>query len=410
VDTVTDMDVFTEITTQKKKRVVESEPLSAPFADATTKKGKNLRDLESDPLFAMSAVSPDRPLTPPPVEELPSFSPRRAVVSPVHLPLGEPPTLPNPPSLAPSSLESGPLVTFETGRHPVAAPPVAAAAAPPVAAVAAPAEGFSDVVAAMAFVAPPRATTGSVLAATVVPVVSAPSTGPSTTFALKKSGLADVFVRRSGLKYLVAAAILVVLVILLVVVGLRAESTKLPEIGKEPPKAEIAKLEEPITPPEEPKAVPTGSEERAGGGTRVATKHVGPVKTRSIGPVEKPVAVAKQPVKTERDVARPNPFGEGVKTVSQDQISAVVRSKTNQAGLKTCYERALKMDNHLTSGRMDITVSIGASGAVQRVVVNAPSTFIMVEPCIKNAVRRWTFPPSTEEYGTNFPLILQGGM
>jgi len=107
--------------------------------------------------------------------------------------------------------------------------------------------------------------------------------------------------------------------------------------------------------------------------------------------------------------SRPNPFDES-KTVSQSQISAVVRNKVNQAALKACYERALKMDNHLTSGRIDVTVSIGMSGMVEHVVVNAPSSFILVEPCIKTAVRRWVFPPSSEEYATNFPLIMQGGM
>jgi hypothetical protein len=44
------------------------------------------------------------------------------------------------------------------------------------------------------------------------------------------------------------------------------------------------------------------------------------------------------------------------------------------------------------------------------VVVNAPASFILVEPCIKTAVRRWKFPASSEDYGTNFPLILQGGL
>jgi len=87
-----------------------------------------------------------------------------------------------------------------------------------------------------------------------------------------------------------------------------------------------------------------------------------------------------------------------------------VRNTINQAALKSCYERALKMDNHLTSGRIDVTVSIGTSGVVQRVVINAPSSFILVEPCIKSAVKRWVFPPNTEDYGTNFPLIMQGGM
>ena len=59
--------------------------------------------------------------------------------------------------------------------------------------------------------------------------------------------------------------------------------------------------------------------------------------------------------------ARPNPFDES-RSVSQAQITAVVRNPANQAGLKSCYERALKMDNHLTSGRIDVTVSISRLG------------------------------------------------
>jgi outer membrane biosynthesis protein TonB len=107
--------------------------------------------------------------------------------------------------------------------------------------------------------------------------------------------------------------------------------------------------------------------------------------------------------------ARTKPLDDA-KAVSREQISAVVRNKANMAALKSCYERALKMDNQLTRGRVDVTVSIGTSGTVQRVVTKAPSSFGLVEPCIKGAVKRWVFPPSTKEYATNFPLILQGGM
>jgi glutamine synthetase type III len=99
-----------------------------------------------------------------------------------------------------------------------------------------------------------------------------------------------------------------------------------------------------------------------------------------------------------------------VKAVSRGQISAVVRNKANQAALKSCYERALKMDNHLTRSRVDVTVSVGTSGAVQRVVTKAPSSFISVESCIQRAVKHWVFPRGAEEYAVNFPLIMQGGM
>lgn len=97
-----------------------------------------------------------------------------------------------------------------------------------------------------------------------------------------------------------------------------------------------------------------------------------------------------------------------VREVTQTQISAVVRDKNNQAGLKLCYERALKLGGQVHSGRVDVTVSIGASGIVKNVQVRAPVELSMVESCIKSAVRRWAFPNNVEEYGTSFPVILQG--
>lgn len=162
---------------------------------------------------------------------------------------------------------------------------------------------------------------------------------------------------------------------------------------------------------EPPKPVPpVAAEEKAATTVRTTGRHGSGKSSRrmDVGPAPSRQPSPKSPAKPGLPM-RPNPFDEA-KTVSQSQISAVVRNKANQDALKSCYERALKVDNHLTSGRIDVTVSIGTSGAVQRVVINAPSSFILVEPCIKSAVKRWVFPPNVEEYGTNFPLIMQGGM
>jgi len=86
-----------------------------------------------------------------------------------------------------------------------------------------------------------------------------------------------------------------------------------------------------------------------------------------------------------------------------------VRNKENQAGFKTCYDRALKRDGRLRTGRLDITVSVGATGVVRDVKVHGPSDFLLIEGCIKNAIHHWHFPANVEEYATSFPLILQGG-
>ncbi len=95
--------------------------------------------------------------------------------------------------------------------------------------------------------------------------------------------------------------------------------------------------------------------------------------------------------------------------VSQSQLGEFVRSKENQAGIKTCYERALKRDSRLRTGRLDITVSVGATGVVQNVQVHGPSDFLIIQDCIKSAIRHWHFPANMEEYATSFPFIMQGG-
>ncbi len=101
------------------------------------------------------------------------------------------------------------------------------------------------------------------------------------------------------------------------------------------------------------------------------------------------------------------PVGEAV---SQSQMSAVVKKKENQQGLKVCYERALKRDERLRAGRLDVTVSIGISGMVKGVSVSAPPEFSPVSSCIKENVKRWRFPASNEEYSMAFPLIFQGSL
>jgi hypothetical protein len=235
------------------------------------------------------------------------------------------------------------------------------------------------------------------------------------------SAPARLFQRRPELKYVVAALAIVVLIILLVLVILRSDREKRDEppmpVQEEPTKPEPAKVVEeakaekpvvaeapvvaaPAPEPEETVAVNPAPTGRRGGRRSARSGRSRQERVPRSKPDRKPPRLAG---------ARPNPFDE-VRAVSQSQITAVVRNPANQAGLKSCYERALKMDNHLTSGRIDVTVSIAASGAVRRVVINAPSSFILVEPCIKSAVKRWVFPASTEEYGTNFPLIMQGGM
>ena len=248
----------------------------------------------------------------------------------------------------------------------------------------------------------------------VVPDISAPPSLSLAAVSAEHGEHGDIEKTRPGMKYLLAAGIIVILVLLIALVSFRMDSHKVPVEPELPQRKAAAELtvaiEEPKPTESEPQAVLPVVDEKPmplprGGGKRSAGKTV-----KQVGPAPAPSPPSRSSERpVPRSDIRPNPFDES-RTVSQSQISAVVRNKMNQTALKACYERALKMDNHLTSGRIDVTVSIGMSGMVEHVVVNAPSSFILVEPCIKTAVRRWVFPPSSEEYATNFPLIMQGGM
>jgi hypothetical protein len=112
----------------------------------------------------------------------------------------------------------------------------------------------------------------------------------------------------------------------------------------------------------------------------------------------------EQPTRGER--VRPVPASAEVAT--PERIAAVVRSQPYQASLKSCYERALKRAGRVSNGRIEVTVSIGASGTVERVAVRAPSRLESVAPCLRLAISHWVFPCSRKAYATSFPLVLRG--
>ena len=110
---------------------------------------------------------------------------------------------------------------------------------------------------------------------------------------------------------------------------------------------------------------------------------------------------------TGRDVRLAAPTGGGARsTPAQADISRVINN--NRQGIQTCYQRALLRDNTLTHGKVTVRVSIGLSGKVKSVSLDAPAQFRALEPCIREVMSRWAFPPSSEEYGTEFPVVLQG--
>jgi hypothetical protein len=86
----------------------------------------------------------------------------------------------------------------------------------------------------------------------------------------------------------------------------------------------------------------------------------------------------------------------------------VFKQQDHYQAIKSCYDRALKRDQKLRLGRLDIKVEVGETGSVRQVSVDAPSEFASVSTCIRTAVKRWRFPATGEGYEATFPMLLHG--
>jgi predicted Zn finger-like uncharacterized protein len=96
----------------------------------------------------------------------------------------------------------------------------------------------------------------------------------------------------------------------------------------------------------------------------------------------------------------------GGSQVSQQAIMAVVTQ--NRRSLNLCYDRVLKHDASLKSGRVVTHVKIGISGSVTGVSVPDPQyANSEIGQCIAQTIRHWHFPSADSEYETEFPIILQ---
>jgi hypothetical protein len=100
--------------------------------------------------------------------------------------------------------------------------------------------------------------------------------------------------------------------------------------------------------------------------------------------------------------------GSGVSRPAPQQADIMKVIANNRGGIKNCYQRALLRDNSLTHGKISVKVTIGISGRVKHTAIDGPQQFRSLEPCIKEMVGRWVFPPSGDEYGTEFVYVFQG--
>jgi predicted Zn finger-like uncharacterized protein len=248
------------------------------------------------------------------------------------------------------------------------------------------------------------------------------------------TGFAGFMSRNPGLKFVAAGAVVVVLIALVVIVLVRMPGDQKPPppvaTEKPEPSAPIDIL--PGRPPEEKASV------KSVGQTQPVAKgpSIGPARGKGRAAVNKGPRPVLPPPASGPASLEPAPIGEtkpgtaapGERVVPRYQpkaaaaspatsgaprdgmINAVVNKHENKAAITACYERELKRDDKLRSGRLAVTVNVGMSGMVKAVSISAPPEFSRVEACIKNAVRRWSFPANSEDYQIEFPLIMAGSL
>jgi predicted Zn finger-like uncharacterized protein len=190
-----------------------------------------------------------------------------------------------------------------------------------------------------------------------------------------------------------------------------ASSTTAASIATAPPPPAPEKVVEPPPPPppiieETPPPVQKGK----GGKNRPGVKATPPSpRPGTVPPTPTPTPPPAGDGARFRD-SRPNiPVSGGVASrppPNQADITKVIAN--NRGNIKACYQRALLRDNTLTHGKIAVKLSIGISGRVKHISMDAPQQFRALEPCIKEVVQRWVFPQASEEYGTEFPLVFQG--
>jgi predicted Zn finger-like uncharacterized protein len=313
--------------------------------------------------------------------------------------------------------------------------PPAAGASPP-AELAAPSAPRLSALDFLPSVAPPAGGTPSLFPPTSP---APPAAGGSQLSQLK--GLPGFFGRYPALKFVVAGGVLVTLVIVVVVLTIAGDSSKkVANAAKEATRAQPT----PAVDPEEVARAEAEARFRNSVGDPASAANVpragrpDPNQQRRAAPAPRPVvkapsapaveppAIGTAPPPLEAAPGSPNSAALAVRETrvgpATPRASAAapggatadvdffgfVRRKENQATLKTCYDRALKRNEALRMGKLNVTVDVGRSGTVKGVKVDAPSEFEGVGTCIQDAVRRWRWPASSEDYQGTFPLVLQG--
>ena len=85
-----------------------------------------------------------------------------------------------------------------------------------------------------------------------------------------------------------------------------------------------------------------------------------------------------------------------------DAVRATVTA--NKPRLQRCYERSIRGQQSAPSVRLDVTVTVAASGRVKDVNAAGTGPGGLAE-CVEASIRRWRFPSSSEGGPAKFPIV-----
>jgi hypothetical protein len=118
------------------------------------------------------------------------------------------------------------------------------------------------------------------------------------------------------------------------------------------------------------------------------------------------VAVDGEPFPDPAERSAPEAPLEAVKPPSKAAFAPII--KRGRPDLERCYQRALREDPALTTARVTVSITVGASGRVAKVAVEPTLASGTLESCLKEVVARWPFPAAPLEYEAQVPLTLSG--
>ena len=141
----------------------------------------------------------------------------------------------------------------------------------------------------------------------------------------------------------------------------------------------------------------------------LASRHHEPAATAPVASTEVPTA-APPPLEQAAEAAPAvAPAAAEEPALSARKQSAIARVvEDGRPGLAACYQRALVRDETLVNGNLKVRLSVAASGRVDNVNISGPPSFHALDPCLKTAVSKWTFPTAPAPYQAEFPLELRG--